>query len=77
VFEWRHRRGGISTQNNLYPYIVTLEVSPDAEKWFNTPSRLKAGSRTVSYVLTSRQQKFPAHCPTLLRHGAKAFSYGF
>jgi hypothetical protein len=76
IFGWPPRSGGIYTQNNLYPYIVTLEVSPGAEKWFNTRSRLKAGSRTL-FVFTSRQQKFPALCPTILRQGAKAFSSGF
>jgi hypothetical protein len=52
-------------------------VSPGAEKWFNKRFRLKAGSRTISFVFTSRQQKFPALCPTRFRQRAKAFGYGF
>jgi hypothetical protein len=28
--------------------LTALKVSPGAEKWFNTRSRLKAGSRTIS-----------------------------
>ena len=57
--------------------LVTLEVSPGAEKWFNTRFRQEAGSRTISFVLTSRQQECPVLCPTMLRQGAKAFGSSF